>query len=143
MTFVTEILNQRASCLVRTPSSLYSLSVDDSSNVTLGSFGSARSLYSQSFPRATVTRYCSPENVYTTTELKPSELKASDVWSLGIVFAEMLKGAPLFDAREKNALLGQVTNALSDEPLVRQIMRWLFIICRFSLSMNASLRIRS
>jgi serine/threonine protein kinase len=54
-----------------------------------------------------VNRYVSPENIYN-NDMKPSDLKAADIWSLGCVFAEMLKGAALFEARDKNVLLSQI-----------------------------------
>jgi serine/threonine protein kinase len=79
--------------------------IDESFNVKLGSFGIARSVLSMPYPRTPVTRYTAPEHLYL-SDLKPSDLKASDIWSIGIVFAELLKGSPLFD--NKTHLLYQV-----------------------------------
>jgi hypothetical protein len=49
------------------------------------------------------------ESTYSEASAKPGNWwKAGDIWSLGCVFAEMLKGTPLFDSKDKSALLSQV-----------------------------------
>jgi len=42
------------------------------------------------------------------TTRAPNYCKAGDIWSLGCVFVEMVKGTPLFTARDKTSLLSQI-----------------------------------
>jgi len=99
-----------------------SVLLDESFNVKLGSFVFAKSLYTKQYQPFPFSRYCAPENVYN-HEMKPSEMKASDIWSLGVLFAEMLKGIALFDVRDKNAFLYQVFSITETRPNSSFIMR--------------------
>lgn len=84
---------------------------DSSGHMKLGSFSEARSLYSQPFSRQLFSRYSAPENYYMLQDRPPHVWKAGDVWSAGLVFVEMLRLSPLFDAKDKYALLSQVRTA--------------------------------
>lgn len=95
---------------------------DENYNVKLGSFGQARSTLSQPFNPLylPINRYSTPEACHLRETTRTSGMtslscthivvvwKAGDIWSLGCVFFEMLKGSPLFDAKDKTQLLSQV-----------------------------------
>lgn len=97
-----------------------SILMDESINVKLGGFGSARSLHSQPFnssPQQSF-RYSPPENAYLSETTKlVDHWKAGDIWAAGCVFAEMLSnGIPLFDAKDKMTLLSKIAAITETKP---------------------------
>lgn len=117
--------------------------IDEQCNVKLGSFGQARSTLSQPFNplHLPINRYSSPESCHLRETTRMSGMtihsctyllviwKAGDIWSLGCVFFEMLKGSPLFDARDKNLLLSQVRFLLQ---LLKFLQMFSFTECKAS-----------
>eukprot|EP01114_Cavostelium_apophysatum_P014472 TRINITY_DN3769_c0_g1_i1.p1 TRINITY_DN3769_c0_g1~~TRINITY_DN3769_c0_g1_i1.p1 ORF type:complete len:775 (-),score=174.06 TRINITY_DN3769_c0_g1_i1:32-2356(-) len=105
-----------------------SILLDESYNIKLGSFGSALSSLSlTSIPTSVpIGRYSSPESCLSDSfgsRRTSSEWKAGDMWSVGCVFYEMLKGACLFDARDKSQLLQQICSILECRPSASDVQR--------------------
>lgn len=92
-----------------------SILLDDNCNIKLASFGQARSLLSpNSFSAIPCSPYICPELLYKTENL--SYAKAGDMWSIGCVFAELLRRAPLFTASDKPTLLKQIFSISECQP---------------------------
>eukprot|EP01117_Protostelium_nocturnum_P010135 TRINITY_DN3616_c0_g1_i4.p1 TRINITY_DN3616_c0_g1~~TRINITY_DN3616_c0_g1_i4.p1 ORF type:complete len:418 (-),score=112.47 TRINITY_DN3616_c0_g1_i4:18-1271(-) len=96
--------------------------------VSLGSFSSARSiLNSRSISHSQFSRYSPPEACFTNKASESHSAqywKGGDMWSLGVIFAEMLLGSPLVDARDKNGLLCNIFLIRDCRPSMEEIARF-------------------
>lgn len=81
--------------------------MDENCNIKLGGFSRARTLHSpDSFSSLPYSTYLCPEALYKSEFF--SYAKAGDMWSIGCVFAEMIRRTPLFTAIDKPNLLKQI-----------------------------------
>jgi len=100
---------------------------DSNCGTKLGGFKYARSLFAQPFNPIPVSPCTPPESIYMSESKPTSYLKAGDIWSLGCVFAEMLLGAPLFNARDKGSLLSKIFSITECKPSTEDLSRFPFL----------------
>eukprot|EP01119_Soliformovum_irregulare_P020067 TRINITY_DN6463_c0_g1_i1.p2 TRINITY_DN6463_c0_g1~~TRINITY_DN6463_c0_g1_i1.p2 ORF type:complete len:264 (-),score=42.13 TRINITY_DN6463_c0_g1_i1:38-829(-) len=82
--------------------------LDEGYQVKLSGFHHMQSLVNGVKDSGGLTRYSPPEVGYMSDTRPGSYWKATDMWGVGCILAHMLRGKPLFDARDKNGLLLQI-----------------------------------